>query len=87
MADRFLEKIQERARARRLRIVLPESTEPRTLRAAVEMKSRGIAEPVLLGEHDAIRQAARSAGIPKERIDGIEIVPVGTVREAMEVMF
>ena len=74
MADRFLEKIQERARARRLRIVLPESTEPRTLRAAVEMKSRGIAEPVLLGEHDAIREAARSAGIPKERIDGIEIL-------------
>ena len=73
MADRFLEKIQERARVRRLRIVLPESTEPRTLRAAVEMKSRGIAEPVLLGEHDAIREAARSAGIPKERIDGIEI--------------
>ena len=73
MADRFLERIQERARARKLRIVLPESTEPRTLRAAVELKSRGIAEPILLGEHDVIREAARSAGIPRERIDPIEV--------------
>jgi phosphotransacetylase len=73
MVDRFLEKIQDRARARRLRIVLPESTEPRTLLAALEMKSRGIAEPVLVGEPDDIREAARSAGIPRERIDAIEI--------------
>ncbi|MGH9336258.1 MAG: phosphate acyltransferase, partial [Vicinamibacteria bacterium] len=52
MADRFLDKIQARARARKRRIVFPESTEPRTLRAAVEMKTRGIAEPVLVGESD-----------------------------------
>ena len=73
MADRFLESIQERARARMLRIVLPESTEPRTLRAALEMKSRGIAEPILLGEHDEVFEAARAAGIPKEKIDRFEI--------------
>lgn len=78
MADRFLERIQERARARRLRIVLPESTEPRTLRAALEMKSRGIAEPILLGERDKIREAARAAGIPKERIDSIEVHSPGS---------
>ena len=75
MADRFLEKLQERARARRRRIVLPESTEPRTLLAAVEMKSRGIADPVLLGEPDQVREAARAAGIPKEKFDSFEIHP------------
>ncbi len=82
MADRFLEGIQERARARKLRIVLPESTEPRTLKAAVEMKSRGIAEPVLLGEPDAIFNAARSAGISKERIDSIEILSIRSRADA-----
>jgi phosphate acetyltransferase len=73
VTDLFLEKLQERARLLRKRIVLPESTEPRTMRAALEMKSRKIVEPVLVGEPDAIRQAAGAAGIPKERIDSIEI--------------
>jgi phosphate acetyltransferase len=39
------------------------------------MKSRGVAEPVLVGEPDAVREAARSAGIPRERLDGIDIHP------------
>jgi phosphate acetyltransferase len=73
MADPFLEKLQERARSFRQRIVLPESTEPRTLKAALELKSRKIAEPVLVGEPDAIREAARVAGIPREKLDSIEI--------------
>ncbi|HEY7820162.1 MAG TPA: phosphate acetyltransferase [Vicinamibacteria bacterium] len=73
MSDPFLQKLQERARARKLRIVLPESGEARTLQAAVEMKARAIAEPVLAGEPDAIREAARAAGVPRERIDAIEM--------------
>jgi phosphate acetyltransferase len=72
MSDRFLQKLQDRARARKLRIVLPESGEARTLKAAVEMRERAIAEPVLLGEPDTIREAAREAGVPRERIDAIE---------------
>jgi phosphate acetyltransferase len=39
------------------------------------MKSRGVAEPVLVGEPDAVREAARSAGIPREKLDGIDIRP------------
>jgi phosphate acetyltransferase len=73
MGDPFLVKLQERARALKLRIVLPESTEPRTLKAAAELKARGVAEPVLVGEPDAVRMAAESAGIPREKIDRIEI--------------
>jgi phosphate acetyltransferase len=73
MADPFLEKLQERARERKLRIVLPESTEPRTLRAALEMRSRGIAEPILVGEADAVREAARAAGLPREAVERLEI--------------
>ncbi|HEY7820088.1 MAG TPA: phosphate acetyltransferase [Vicinamibacteria bacterium] len=73
MADPFLAKLQERARARKLRIVLPESTEPRTLRAALELKSRGIAEPVLVGEADAIRESAGAAGVSREDVSRLEI--------------
>lgn len=63
MADPFLEELQRRAASQRRRIVLPESTEPRTLKAAVLMRSRGVAEPVLVGEPDAVRETARSAGV------------------------
>jgi phosphate acetyltransferase len=82
MADPFLEKLQERARVRKRRIVLPESTEPRTLLAAVQMKSRGIADPVLLGEPDEVRAAARAAAIPKERFDSLEIHPLRSRADA-----
>lgn len=63
MPDPFLDKLQGRAASNRKRIVLPEATEPRTLKAAAEMRARGVAEPVLLGEPDAVTQAARSAGV------------------------
>jgi phosphate acetyltransferase len=72
MADPFLEKLQERARARKRRIVLPESTEPRTLKAALELTRRGIAEPVLVGEPDEVRKAARAAALPLEILDKVE---------------
>jgi len=48
--------------ARHVRTVaLPEATDERVLRAAVEVKSRGIANPVLLGSTDEIREKAKSS--------------------------
>ncbi|HSF19917.1 MAG TPA: phosphate acetyltransferase [Vicinamibacteria bacterium] len=75
MVDPFLRSLQERASSRLRRIVLPEATEPRTLFAAVEMKARGVAEPVLLGEPDAVRKAARDTGIPAAQLDDLEVIP------------
>jgi phosphate acetyltransferase len=75
MGDPFLAQLQERARALKRRIVLPESTEPRTLMAAAELSARGVAEPILVGEPEAVREAARSAGVPTDKIDRIEIHP------------
>ena len=69
MSDPFLQKLQERASADRKRIVLPESTEPRTLKAAVELRSRRIAEPILIGEPGAVESAARSAGLELGNIE------------------
>jgi len=63
MPDPFLEKLQRRAASQKKRIVLPESTEPRTLKAAVLMRSRGVAEPILVGEPNLVQEAARSAGV------------------------
>jgi phosphate acetyltransferase len=82
MADPFLQKLQERARARKRRIVLPESTEPRTLSAALELSRRGVAEPVLVGEPDDVRKAARDAGLPAGAVDKIEIHPPRTRADA-----
>ena len=71
--DPFLTKLQERAASAKKRIALPESTEPRTLAAAVAMKRRGIAEPVLIGDADAITEAAEAAGVARAHLAGIEI--------------
>ena len=69
MSDPFLQKLQERAASDKKRIVLPESREPRTLKAAVSMRARGVAEPVLIGEPDAVADTARSAGVSLGNIE------------------
>jgi phosphate acetyltransferase len=74
MGDAFLSNLQERARSRRRRIVLPESTEPRTLQAALEMRRLGVADPVLVGDADEIQKAFRAAGLPAETFGSLEIV-------------
>lgn len=54
----LLEKIKENARQNNRRIVLPEGTEERTLRAANEVLEEGIAQLILLGKPDEIRSLA-----------------------------
>ena len=71
--DPFLTRLQERAASEKKRIALPESSESRTLEAAVAMKRRGVAEPVLIGEADAIAEAAQAAGVARAQLAGIEI--------------
>ncbi|HBQ63583.1 MAG TPA: phosphate acetyltransferase [Clostridiales bacterium] len=63
----FLDQIKQRAREDRKRIVLPESTDIRTLKAAAIIKAEGIAEPILLGDPAAVKQLAGDldlTGIP-----------------------
>jgi phosphate acetyltransferase len=59
----FLYQLTERARAGNKRIVLPEGSEPRTVRAAAICVKRGIARCVLLGVREEIERAARSEDI------------------------
>lgn len=59
----FSHDVFERAAAANKHVVLPEGTEPRILRAAAHILSRGIADITLLGEPAAIADAADEAGV------------------------
>jgi phosphate acetyltransferase len=74
----FCFQLTERARAAGKRIVLPEGTEPRTIRAAAICAARGIARCVLLGDPAEIRRVAAAQEV--ELPDGVEIIDAGAVR-------
>ncbi|HET7295212.1 MAG TPA: phosphate acetyltransferase [Vicinamibacteria bacterium] len=78
----FLERLRARAQAGQARIVLPEGTEPRTLRAAARAQELGIARPTLLGDPAAVRQAADAAGVDLGRIEVDSIPTSGPAFEA-----
>jgi phosphate acetyltransferase len=76
----FRYRLTELARASGARIVLPEGTEPRTVRAAAICAERGIARPVLLGEPDAVRTVAKSLGVHLP--DSVEVIDPAVVAES-----
>jgi phosphate acetyltransferase len=67
-----LRTILERARERRQRIALPETDDPRVLRAAVRIAAEGIAEPVLVGAKSTIQAAARVAGVDVSGLESVD---------------
>lgn len=67
----FQAQLVSRARADRKRIVMPESGDPRILRATEELLSRGVAQITLLGEEAQVRAHATELGVD---ISGAEIV-------------
>ncbi|MBM3421442.1 MAG: phosphate acetyltransferase, partial [Bacteroidetes bacterium] len=58
----LIEKIKESARKKRMRIVLPEGLEPRTLEAADKAISEGLASIILIGNPDSIMAEASARG-------------------------
>jgi phosphate acetyltransferase len=69
--------VQGAARAN-ARIVLPEGTEPRTIRAAVECTRRNIARCVLLGEPARVQQVAQ--GLELTLPTALEIIDPASIR-------
>jgi len=63
----------QRAREKRVRIVLPEGIEPRILQAVDVLRRRDVADLILLGDPDAIRTNASKVGVtlPEE---GVQII-------------
>ena len=68
----LIEKIRTKARSDVKRIVLPEGDEIRTVKAAVQIKAEGLAEPILLGNADAIAATASEAGVDLSGIGTID---------------
>jgi phosphate acetyltransferase len=59
----FQYRILEKAKAQIRKIVLPEGTDPRTLKAAEEILHRGVCEVVVLGDREAIQVILKREGI------------------------
>lgn len=67
----FQRRLLDEARAVDQRIVLPEGTEPRIVRAAADVLRTGGARLILLGDPETVRQVAASEGVD---ISGADIV-------------
>ena len=63
----------QRAKAQRVRIVLPEGSEPRILQAVDALRRRDVADIVLLGDPVTIRAAAGQVGVTLPET-GVEII-------------
>ena len=67
----FQRRLLDEARAVNQRIVLPEGTEPRIVRAAADVLRTGGARLILLGDPEAVRQVAAAEGVD---ISGADII-------------
>lgn len=67
----IVEDIRKKAQSKLMTIVLPEGDEPRTVQAAKIIKDEGLANPVLLGKTEAIKNTAKETGTD---ITGIELI-------------
>ncbi|MEO7934050.1 MAG: phosphate acetyltransferase [Chthoniobacterales bacterium] len=74
----FCFQLTERARVANKRIILPEGSEPRTIRAAATCTERGFARCVLLGDPGEIRRVAAAQDV--QLPPGVEIIDADAVR-------
>lgn len=77
----FLDRLRERARAARARIVLPEGTEPRTVQAAARAAAEGLARVTLLGPRDEVAAVARAHGVDLGGVD-LPLAPEAREKES-----
>lgn len=67
----LMKQIWEKAKADKKRIVLPEGEEERNLKAAGEIARNGLANVILVGNENVIREKAASLGV---NLEGAEVV-------------
>jgi phosphate acetyltransferase len=67
----FMETLQTKAKADPQRVVFPEANEEKILQAARQVRDRGIAYPLLVGEPQTVSALAANIGIS---LDGITVV-------------
>jgi phosphate acetyltransferase len=71
MSSDLLARFRERAAKKPKRIVYPEGTDPRILRAARRIADTVMAKPLVIGSLQSVSAAAEQAGV---RLSGVEIV-------------
>jgi phosphate acetyltransferase len=59
-----LEKICERAKVERQKLVFPEGDDARVVQAAYQIQAAGIADPIVLGDPDRVKGIATEQGLP-----------------------
>ena len=64
----FLERTIQRAKSNKKTIVLPESEDIRTLKAASVALKEGIADIILLGNKEKVKKNGKGLNIPEEKI-------------------
>lgn len=76
----FMETVRERARAAGKKVVFPEGTEPRTVKAVARLQKEGLVVPVVVGPPDQVRLEVDAAGGDGAALDVVD--PFGPRREA-----
>lgn len=67
-----MDAIYARAREAHKRIVLPEGVDKRVVKAAADIRDRGLAVPILLGKPDAVQKLAREVAVDLSSIEIID---------------
>ncbi|MDN5373213.1 MAG: phosphate acetyltransferase [Carnobacterium sp.] len=68
----LIESLSEKIKGRKVRIVFPEGSEPRILGAVVRLASEDLIQPVLIGNPEAVKEAAKNRGFDVENIEIID---------------
>ncbi len=67
----LIDRIQANAKNDKKKIILPEPTDPRVLKAAEQLHQKELVQPILLGNPETIKTLAKQEGVS---VDGIEII-------------
>ena len=76
--------LEARAKADPRRVVLPEANEEKIIRAAREVRDRGVAIPLLVGEPGAVAATAQAIGVSLEGITIVDSTDETRVRESCQ---
>ncbi len=67
----LIESLSSKIKGKKVRIVFPEGSEPRILGAVVRLASEDLVQPVLIGNPEVVKEAAKNRGF---NVENIEIV-------------
>ena len=69
----MFESLEAKIKGKKIKIVFPEATDARILGAVVRLKAEDLVEPILVGNVETVKAAAKERGF---NIDGISVVEV-----------